>query len=253
MHDTGMPPRILSVAPPPSPFLPMRARGLALAPRGQRLLGPIDLTLRAGAITVIMGHNGAGKSLLLQALHGLLRPDAGEIRWGDLPPAEARRGQAMVFQSPILLRRTVAANIDFALRAVGRRDVKARRAALLAQAGLTARATQAARRLSGGEQQRLALVRALATDPRVLFLDEPTASLDPAATAAIEALVRTAHDSGIKIIFVTHDIGQARRLADEVVFLQEGQITEHTGVDEFFQSPKSDAARAYLHGRLPGS
>ena len=197
---------------------------------------------------MVMGPNGAGKSLLLKLLHGLMQPTAGRIDWGGLAPAEVTARQALVFQKPVLLRRSVAANIDFVLRS--RMKDPARRDALLDHVGLAHKAGQPARLLSGGEAQRLALARALATDPEVLFLDEPTASLDPASVLAIESIVHEARDRGVRIIFVSHEIGQARRMADDVVFLHGGRVVEHSPADRFFSAPQSDAARDYLSGRI---
>lgn len=231
-------------------LLPLEIRGLRYEGGGRRLVDGIDLTLRTGPITVVMGPNGAGKSLLLRLLHGLVEPSGGEILWDGAPlTREVRRRQAMVFQKPVLLRRSVAANIDFALSARGGRDAE-RRDALLDHVGLGALALQPARLLSGGEQQRLALARALATGPEILFLDEPTASLDPASVGKIEEIVIAAHEAGTKIVFVTHDPGQARRLAGEVVFLAHGRLAEHAPAARFFDTPVSAAARDYLAGRL---
>jgi tungstate transport system ATP-binding protein len=155
----------------------------------------------------------------------------------------------MVFQRPVLLRRSVAANIDFALSLRGG-GAPGRRAEILDHVGLGEYAPRPARLLSGGEQQRLALARALALEPEVLFLDEPTASLDPASVLMIETIVREAHAAGTKIVFVTHDVGQARRLADEVVFIHRGRVREHTDAARFFDRPESQEARDYLAGRI---
>jgi tungstate transport system ATP-binding protein len=225
-------------------------RGLIYQAGESRLIDGIDLMIPRGSITVMMGPNGAGKSMLLRLLHGLLTPTAGQVLWNGLPlGAELRRQQAMVFQRPVLLRRSVAANIRFVLKLRGRPD-STRVDEILSEVGLDAHARQPARLLSGGEQQRLNLARALASDPRVLFLDEPTANLDPASTAAIEAIVKKAHGRGTKIIFVTHDLGQARRLADDVVFLDSGRLAEQASAQTFFDNPLSQAARDYLDGRL---
>jgi len=214
------------------------------------LVDGIDLQVPAGTLTVIMGPNGAGKSLLLRLLHGLIAPTVGQVFWGGRPLDEdLRKSQAMVLQRPVLLRRSVAANIRFVLKLRGAAS-SARVMEILEEVGLAAQAGQAARLLSGGEQQRLSLARALALNPHVLFLDEPSASLDPASTAAIEAIVRRAHACGTKIVFVTHDLGQARRLADDVVFLHRGRLVEHTPARQFFEDPDSEAARHYLDGRL---
>jgi tungstate transport system ATP-binding protein len=197
---------------------------------------------------MIMGPNGSGKSLLLKLLHGLMKPTSGRIDWGSEAPEQVTARQALVFQKPVLLRRSVAANIDFVLKARGK-DA-GRRDALLDHVGLAHKADQPARLLSGGEAQRLALARALATDPEVMFLDEPTASLDPASVLAIEEIVSEARARGVRIIFVTHDMGQARRMADDVVFLHRGRVAEHCAAEEFFPEPRSAAARDYLNGRI---
>jgi tungstate transport system ATP-binding protein len=235
---------------PRSDLLPVQTHNLVLDIDGKRLIDGVNLRFTAGQITTIMGPNGAGKSLLLRLLHGLITPTSGEVLWGGVPPSESvRMRQALVFQRPVLLRRSVAANVDFVLKLRGRTDPM-RRQALLDHVGLSDLARQMARRLSGGEQQRLALARALAIEPDVMLLDEPTASLDPASTLMIETIVRSAHGDGTKIIFVTHDIGQARRLSDEVVFLHNGAVSEVTPADQFFEDPTSAAARDYLAGRI---
>lgn len=227
----------------------LNARGIALSLAGRRVLDGIDLTLGPRGVTAIMGPNGAGKSLLLRVLHGLVTPDAGEVRWGGQPLSLAvRRRQALVFQTPVLLRRSAAANVDFVLRARGR-DLSARDG-LLRLVGLDGRGATPARRLSGGEQQRLALARVLAAEPDVLMLDEPTASLDPASVLAIEDVVARTARAGTRVLIVTHDAGQARRLADDVVFLNAGRVVETGPADRVLRSPESDAARAYLSGRL---
>jgi tungstate transport system ATP-binding protein len=229
----------------------IEANGLVLEIDGKRLIDGIDLRLGGGGSkTMVMGPNGAGKSLFLRLLHGLIDPTAGTVTiGGEAPSNELRKRQAMVFQRPVLLRRSVAANLDFVLRLRGGGDV-ARRDALLAQVGLLERGRQPARLLSGGEQQRLALAKALATSPDVLFLDEPTANLDPASVLVIEDIVTRASKAGTKVIFVTHDIGQARRLGDDIVFLDRGRLVEHTPGDRFFSAPSSDIAAAFLEGRI---
>ena len=231
----------------------MQARGLCFDAGGKRLVDHIDADLRPHRRTVIMGANGTGKSLLLRLLHGLIQPTAGKVLWQGRPlDREGRRGQAMVFQRPVMLRRSVLANLRFALavRGVSGSERAAREADAIGQARLDDLANRPARVLSGGEQQRLAVARALACAPRVLFLDEPTASLDPASTYAIEQQIREAHQSGVTIVLVTHDIGQARRLGDDLIFLHAGRVAETGCVSEVFEAPRSEAARAWLEGRL---
>lgn len=237
-----------AVAGRPDTLLPLRVRGLKLELGGKTILDGLDLDLAPGRCTVIMGPNGAGKSQLLKLLHGLILATSGSIDWNGTPTREATRRQALVFQKPVLLRRTVAANVDFVLKSRGQDS--ARCPGLLAHVGLADKADQPARLLSGGEQQRLALARALATDPEVLFLDEPTANLDPASVLRIERIVSEVRDQGMRIVFVTHDTGQARRMADEVVFLHNGRLVEHAPAELFFPVPRSQAARDYLDGRI---
>ena len=236
-----------------SDILPLVAEGLVFEAGGRRLIDGIDLELQPGARTIVLGPNGAGKSMLLRLLHGLIRPTAGRVVWKGRPAdAAVLRRQAMVFQKPVLLRRSVSANIDYALkvRGVSRAERGARVAEMLAIADLQTLADAPARVLSGGEQQRLALARALATQPEILFLDEPTSSLDPTSTRAIERLIGDAAAAGTRIVMVTHDLGQARRLADEVVFLPRGRIAERTAAFRFFQSPVSAPATDFLAGHL---
>ncbi|WP_428645027.1 ATP-binding cassette domain-containing protein [Roseibium sp.] len=231
----------------------LQVRGLSFTAGRERLLHGVNVTVRKGSRTLIMGPNGAGKSLLLRLMHGLLQPDEGQILWqGEPLDAKARRAQAMVFQRPVLLRRSVLANLKFALsvRGLKGKDKAERMENALALAGLTHLARRPARVLSGGEQQRLSLARALALEPDLLFLDEPTANLDPASTAAIENLVLQANARGVTIVLVTHDAGQAKRLGEDVIFLQDGRVAETGPASEVLNHPKSDPARAWRDGRL---
>ena len=234
-------------------IFPLEALGLAYAADGRALVGPLDLRLEAGGITAIVGPNGAGKSLLLRLLHGLLRPSAGRVAWKGRPAdAGVQRRSAMVFQRPVLLRRSARSNLLHALRhgGVARTERPARAAAALEAARLPHRADVSARSLSGGEQQRLALARALCLDPAILFLDEPTSSLDPHATALIETRLEAAREAGVTVVLVTHDLGQARRLADTVAVMHRGRIVERASAATFFADPKSAEARAFVEGRL---
>lgn len=220
--------------------------GLYLNLGGQTLLSGLNLNCYEAGVTLVMGANGAGKSLLLRSLHGLL-PVEGDIRFAGRALPETLPDQAMVFQKPTLLRRTVRQNMEFAASVDGS---EAQIDTLLEEVHLKEKADQPARRLSGGEQQRLALARALLTRPKILLLDEPTASLDPGSVMIIERLILDASRAGVKVIFVSHDIGQAKRLAADVVFLHQGAITEHSTAQHFFSKPSSREAQAYLAGEL---
>lgn len=229
--------------------LPLRAEGLGFAAGGVEIIRDLDLVLEAGAPTLILGPNGAGKSVLLRLLHGLLRPTAGTLRW-SVPEPAARRRQAMVFQRPVMLRRTAVANVAYPLRLAGLANTEAAARAALDRVGLAALADRPARLLSGGEQQRLALARAWALAPEILFLDEPTAALDPAATRQVEEIVAAIAAGGTKVVMTTHDLGQARRLAGDVLLLLRGCINARATADTFFRNPPTPEAAAFLRGDL---
>jgi len=236
-----------------SPPLPVELKGIVYQTGGKRVIDGIDATIETRRITAIMGPNGAGKSILLRLMHGLITATEGEILWAGRPMDRLlAHWQAMVFQRPVLLRRSVAANVSHALglRGIERYQRAIRVDEALKLAGLERHASTPARVLSGGEQQRLCLARALSLEPDVLFLDEPTSSLDPASTLAIERLLLDAQRRGIKVILVTHDIGQARRLAHDVMFMHHGRVIEHQDAESFFDDPRSEGARAFLSGGL---
>jgi tungstate transport system ATP-binding protein len=231
-----------------SVILPLSVRDLRFTIGGNEVMRGVSLDLKPGSRSIVLGPNGAGKSMLLRLLHGLLTPTTGEVRWSA---PNAARKQAMVFQRPVMLRRSALANIRFALEVAGvngSSDALARDA--LERVGLSQLAHRPARVLSGGEQQRLALARAWALKPEVLFLDEPTASLDPAATRAVEEVITAMHAVGTTIVMTTHDIGQAKRLATDVLFLNKGQLLEATPAHDFFQQPRSPEAAAFIRGEL---
>ena len=228
----------------PMSDLPVSFANVSLRIGAVEIVRDLGLDLGPGAPTVLLGPNGSGKSTLLRLAMGLAAPTGGRIAWGGRATPGERL--AMVFQRPVMLRRTAAANVAYALRV---RD-EVRVTQLLTRVGLAGLAGRPARKLSGGEQQRLALARALAREPEILFLDEPTASLDPAATKAVEDIVRAVAASGVKIVMATHDIGQARRLAGDIVFLVRGRLAERADASTFFASPATREAGAFLRGDL---
>lgn len=234
-------------------ILPLTLREVRFAAGGRKIIDGVSAEIEAGPATIILGANGAGKSVLMRLMHGLLRPTSGTISWREQGAERVRRGQAMVFQRPVMLRRSALANIVYALElariAASARESQAMEA--LREVGLLEVAHRPARVLSGGEQQRLALARAWALHPEVLFLDEPTANLDPGATREIENVIKAFDASGTKIVMSTHNLGQARRLGDEVLFIHQGRLVERAPVDTFFRQPASAEAAAFVKGELP--
>lgn len=234
-----------------STLFPLRMEGVHYRLDGHGILQGVDLNLGGEGISVILGPNGAGKSVMLRMLCGLVPPTEGRVAWGAGGcPAT---GIAMVFQHPMMLRDSVLANVGLALRPLGveRRGRLAGAWAMLERIGLADRAHASARRLSGGEQQRLALGRAWLTRPRLLLLDEPTASLDPSGVEAVERIIREIRTDGTKVVMTTHNLGQATRLADDVVFLSAGRVREHAPVQRFFARPASAEARLFIKAELP--
>jgi len=232
-------------------MLPLVHDEVSYAVNGKAIIDCITVEIGAGPRTVILGPNGAGKSVLMRLCHGLLTPTAGRIAWSG--PANGARRQAMVFQRPVMLRRSALANVAYGLKLAGKSpgECLLRAHDVLDAVGLAEVARRPARVLSGGEQQRLALARAWALGPEVLFLDEPTANLDPGATRDIENIVGQIHASGTKIVMTTHNLGQAKRLGDEILFLSQGRLVERAPVGIFFQQPASAEAAAFIRGELP--
>jgi tungstate transport system ATP-binding protein len=235
----------------PDSDLPITLDNVRYGVRALTILDGVSLALSAGPPSVLIGPNGSGKTTLLRLAMGLIEPTEGRVTWGgraQVPPLR----RAILLQRPIMLRRSAQANIAYALASgsIARAEWPARVAELLELVGLTGVGSRPARRLSGGEQQRLALARALARDPEVLFLDEPTASLDPAATKAVEDVVRAVVARGITVVMSTHDLGQASRLAGEIVLLHRGRVLESTDVSNFISSPRTPEARRFVAGEL---
>jgi tungstate transport system ATP-binding protein len=232
-------------------MLPLVLDQISFAVNGRTLIDRVSAEIGAGPRTIILGPNGAGKSVLMRLCHGLLRPTSGSIVW-----LGANRGwqrQAMVFQRPVMLRRSALANVIYGMGLAGiaprERELRARD--VLEAVGLSHLADRPARMLSGGEQQRVALARAWALNPEVLFLDEPTANLDPGATRDIESIIAQIHASGTKIVMTTHNLGQARRLGDEILFLYQGRLAERAMVDRFFRQPVSPEAASFIRNEIP--
>jgi len=232
-------------------MFPLEVRGAQVRRRGEVLVGPVDLTLQAEGMTMVIGPNGAGKTSLLKMLHGIARLNQGTITWA-CDRTEARRRQGFVFQTPVMLRRTVLENLSYPLSLLKVPKARSRAQAFdwAEKIGLGGAENRQATVLSGGERQKLALARALIRDPDVLFLDEPCASLDGRAMREIEAILQVAAANGTRIIMSTHDMGQARRLASEVIFILHGKLHEFSPAEAFFETPKTAQARAFLNGDI---
>jgi len=226
---------------------------VSYASNGQPIISSVSLSIDAEPSTIILGANGAGKSVLMRLMHGLLAPTGGRVCWSEPDSASLRRRQAMVFQRPVMLRRSALANVLYALSVAGvpAAEREAQALAALDEVGLAHLAQRPARVLSGGEQQRLALARAWALHPEVLFLDEPTANLDPGAAREIETVIKAFDAAGTKIVMATHNLGQARRLGDEVIYLQAGRVMERAPIEQFFARPATAEAAAFMKGELP--
>ena len=230
--------------------LPIYIKDLSLILDERKILSSLNLSINSDDVTVIMGPNGAGKSIFLKILNGILTPTSGCITWNNKKQfSDTLNTQAFVFQKPILLRRSVIANLDYMDSVLGYKK-KISKDRLLEIVQLKKQKNQPARMLSLGEQQRLSLVRSLMVRPNIMLLDEPTANLDPASTKIIEDIILNLKMMGIKIIFVTHNILQAKRIADEIIFLNEGKMVEHLNKQEFFSNSKSIEVQNYLNGIL---
>ena len=232
-------------------MLPLVLDHVSFVANGKIIVDRLSAEIGPGQRTIILGPNGAGKSVLMRLCHGLLKPSAGRIAWSG--PGGARGRQAMVFQRPVMLRRSALANVVYGLKLAGiaRAERELRAMDVLDAVGLADVAGRAARVLSGGEQQRLALARAWALNPEVLFLDEPTANLDPNATRDVENIINQIGAGGTKIVMTTHNLGQAKRLGDEILFLNHGRLVERSPVERFFQQPASADAAAFIRGETP--
>ena len=233
-------------------ILPLQVTNLQIAKKANVLLNDVSLKIESNDVSIILGPNGAGKSLLLRAAHGLEMPNKGSIKWNAHQPKPQHAWRAYIFQKPVLLRRSVRANLEYVLSL---HDVKKSHYSslidtALEQTGLSNIADRNARVLSGGEQQRLNIARAWVLQPKVMLLDEPTAELDPSGTAVIERLIETIAQQGTKIIMTTHDLGQAHRLANDIIFLHQGKLVEHTAATQFFEHAETKLARDFIAGKL---
>ena len=235
-----------------STLLPIRLSEAVVSKRSKVLVGPVSTTIEAGGPTMIIGPNGAGKTTLLRLIHGLEKARQGRVAFAVDDIKQVRSKQSFVFQKPIMLRRSALDNVIYplSLRGVAREEAKQSAMAMIERVGLKGSEETRATFLSGGEAQKLAIARALVTKPDLLLLDEPTASLDAQAMRDIEALIQQAVLDGVEIIMTTHDMGQARRLAKNIIFLHEARLLENTEANSFWKKPQSDEARRFIEGEI---
>jgi len=231
--------------------LPFSMRSATAKTGSKILVGPIDLTIGQKGLTIVMGPNGSGKTTLLRLMHGLHRLASGEIQW-NLPAQITRERQAYVFQNPIMMRRSVVDCIAFPLilHGLGRKAARQKASEWACRFGMANMLDRAAPDLSGGEKQKLSLVRALIRKPDILFLDEPCANLDGRSIREIEKILLDVKAQGTRIVMATHDMGQAKRLASEVVFMLNGKIHEIGPAKPFFNHPKTAEAAGFINGEI---
>ena len=232
-------------------ILPLTLENATAHMRGKKLVGPLSLMLAPKGFTMVIGPNGAGKTTLLRLMHGLQRCSGGSVRWA-VPEAHARNRQAFVFQSPIMMRRSVADSLAYPLRLRGMSRAAAHKkvAACAESFGLADLLENWAPMLSGGEKQKLSLARALITEPDILFLDEPCASLDGRATREIETILQQVQARGTRLVMSSHNMGQVRRMAQDVIFMLHGKVHEHSDVEPFFAAPSTPEAKAFINGDI---
>ena len=209
-------------------------------------LRQVSISVARGELIALVGPNGSGKTTLLRAMHGLLRMQ------GTRTIGPQAQRQAMVFQRPFMMRLSVRNNLRLALWLAGvpRAQWNERSAAALARVSLQGLEERPARALSGGQQQRLAIARAWSVQPTLLFLDEPTASLDPTAKKEVEALLAGFAADGMTLVMSTHNLGQAKRLASRVVYLEDGEIHADLPTAQFFDGALQGRARQFVKGEM---
>ncbi len=235
-----------------NPFLPLIAKDITYEVKGAKLIKGISLEVSSGGTTIILGHNGSGKSLLLKLLHGVITPSSGRIAWNNRTPVANQYWRTFLLQTPTFFKHTVQYNIEFVLRVAGipANKHKSRCHQALEICGLANLSNRNTYSLSGGELQKLSLARAWVLNPSVVLLDEPTVALDPPSALGFENIIHQFKQSGTKVIMTTHDLSQAKRLADEIVFIDAGKVIEQSQAEKFFSGPQSSQAQNFISGEL---
>jgi len=232
-------------------FLPLSVRKASLVMNKKKLLKEVSFNVQKNSILSIVGPNGAGKTSLLKVLHGIYELNSGSISWGAYSINEIKKMQAMIFQNPLLLKRSVKENIEYVLkiRNYAKSEILNKTNEVLDLCNITELQNQQAHRLSGGEKQKLSIARAWVLNPNILFLDEPTLNLDPPSVYEIEDLIINMHEKDTFVMFASHDLRQVRKLSQEVVFLYDGKLIEKTESKKFFESSASDLTKSFIQTR----
>ena len=236
----------------PIQALPLQLKEVSYASKGVTLIDAINLEVSSHGLTIILGHNGSGKSLLLKLLHGVIKPNSGEINWNQYKPLTNQYWRTFLLQRPTFFNRSVIYNIAFVLQIAGipKQEHQERCEQALEICGLKEISHRKTHLLSGGEMQKLSLARAWVLHPSVILLDEPTVALDPPSVLGFESIIQNFKQTGTKVIMTTHDLSQAKRLADEIVFIDRGKILEQSEADQFFAGPASSQAQKFISGKL---
>lgn len=232
--------------------LPLRMEHVTYDAQGTTLIRDFNLEIATSDTSIILGHNGSGKSLLLKLLHGVINPSHGKIRWNQHTPSSKQYWRTFLLQRPTFFKQSIEFNIKFVLQIAGvdKSEHNQRCDHALEICGLTHLRQRNTHSLSGGELQKVSLARAWVLKPSVVLLDEPTVALDPPSVISFEKIIQQFEKSGTKIIMTTHDLAQAKRLAKEVIFIHQGSMIEHTDAAHFFAGPQSIEAQSFIRGEL---
>lgn len=232
----------------------LKVHGIQKQYRNVKALKSVTLELKGNSVVVLLGVNGAGKSTLMRIMAGLEGPDSGQIQFNDemIDAKALRQISTLVFQKTAMFSMNVYDNLAYGLkiRRAPKEEISKKVCDALDMVRLSGFEKRRAKKLSGGEQQRVALARAFLLEPQVLLLDEPTANLDPNSATIIEKVILSHKREGRIIILATHNLSQARRMADVIVHIHGGEIVESDNPDNFFEHPKSEITRKFIHGEL---
>ena len=227
-------------------IFPLNIKNLNYMSKDKKILKDINLITSEKKITIIAGNNGSGKSTLLKILHGIIQHTSGAIHWGEIPVHEVRKKQSMVFQNPILLNRTTFENIMYVAK---RKNIETNESVdkIIKQLNLESIINIESKYLSGGEKQKVAIAMSIISNPKIIFLDEPTSQLDPVYKNEIENIITNLSEKNTKIFMTSHDIAQIDRIGKEIIFLDDGEIIFHDKVKDFINEKGNSIIRNYVN------